>query len=422
MRTGALLVFLSLPLALIAQDTPSKQAQVDRILLQPSIPTPPGCAVGVADHGATVLTAGYGMADLERDVPITADTVFESGSVAMQFTAAALHLLARQGKLSLDDPLRKYLPELPEYEAPLTIRHVLSHVSGLREWRPLATFSGIPEGRYSLTNDDLLRLAAKQRSLNFTPGSAWSYSNTGFNVLTIVVERVLNNGQTFADFTREAIFKPLNMTHSRLARRFPGPWFHDAHWLTAGTPDGGWKQETPIENIIGAGGMLTTVADWLLWNENFTHARVGGPEFIAALQTPGRPEQRQTGDLRRRPHAEHGRRRPRGIPQRRYRRISYLARPFPRSGHLGPPSCAIRRRPTAVSLGHDVARLWTGAKQAPKPTPAPVDPARLDELSGLYVKVRGQYRRRTPGEGRPVANGGHRPDSHRLLELSLRRR
>src|SRR6516165_12182097 len=200
--------------ALHAQMAESKQAQADRVFSAFNNHTP-GCAVGVAYHGEVVLRAGYGMADLERNVPITTDTVFESGSVAKQFTAAALLLLAQRGKISLDDPVRKYLPEIPDYGTPLTIRHVMSHLSGLREWRLVAAFSGIGEGSHVLSNQDLLRLAAKQRGLNFTPGTAYSYTNTGFNIATILIERALANGRTFQEFTREAIFEPLQMTHTR---------------------------------------------------------------------------------------------------------------------------------------------------------------------------------------------------------------
>src|SRR5712672_582985 len=149
----SLAAVLLLVLSLQAQ-TASKQTEVDRLFSAFNNHTP-GCAVGVAQKGSVVLKAGYGMADLERTVPITPDTIFESGSVAKQFTAAALMLLAQQGKISLDDPMRKYLTELPDYGKPLTIRHVLSHVSGLREWRPIATFGGLPEGTYVYSNQDI---------------------------------------------------------------------------------------------------------------------------------------------------------------------------------------------------------------------------------------------------------------------------
>src|SRR5436190_20915177 len=134
MMRATIVLFVFIAGVVQAQPAESKQAQADRIFGAFSTHTP-GCAVGVSQRDAVVLKAGYGMADLERNVPITPDTVFESGSVAKQFTATALLLLAQQGKISLDDPLRKYLPELPDYGRPLTIRHVMSHVSGLREWR-----------------------------------------------------------------------------------------------------------------------------------------------------------------------------------------------------------------------------------------------------------------------------------------------
>jgi CubicO group peptidase (beta-lactamase class C family) len=190
MRT--LLLTLTVAVCLKGQPAKSKSTEVDRIFAAFNTHTP-GRAVGVAEHGSVALKAGYGMADLERGVPVSADTVFESGSVAKQFTAMAILLLAQQGKISLDDPMRKYLPELPDHGAPLKIRHVLSHVSGLREWRLVATFSGTPEGTYVLDNQDLLRLASRQRALNFDPGTAYSYTNTGFNIATILIERALGN-------------------------------------------------------------------------------------------------------------------------------------------------------------------------------------------------------------------------------------
>ena len=370
--------------ALQAQPPESKQAQTDRIFAAFNTHTP-GCSVGVASHGEVVLRSGYGMADLERNVPISADTVFESGSVAKQFTATALLLLAQQGKISLDDPLRKYLPEIPDYGTPLTIRHVLSHVSGLREWRLVASFSGIGEGTYVLNNQDLLRMAAKQRALNFTPGSAYSYTNTGFNIATILIERVLGNGKTFQDFTREAIFEPLRMTHTRWRDDFravvPG------RALAYGRGPAGWVQETPIENIIGAGGMLSTVGDWLLWNENFTHAKVGGPELVKAQQTPATLSNGKTiayamgltvGTVDGLREVSHG------GSTGGYR--TWLGRYPDQEVSVAVMCNSAQANPAA--LGREVARLWTGAAPAPKPAPFAVDPAKLAERAGMYRKVR----------------------------------
>ena len=375
----------------------SKQTEVDRIFAAFNNHTP-GCAVGVAHQGSVVLKAGYGMADLERNVTITPDTIFESGSVAKQFTAAALMLLAQQGKISLDDPVRKYLTELPDYGKPLTIRHVLSHVSGLREWRPIATFGGRPEGTYVLGNQDLLQMAAQQRALNFDPGTNYSYTNTGFNISTILIERVLNGGTsagtTFQAFTHDNIFGPLGMDHTRWRDDFRTvvPNRALAYGRTNSSGEA-WVQQTPIENIIGAGGLLTTVGDLLLWNENFTHAKVGGPEMVKAQQTPVT----LTASA--------------GNPARTITYAAGLAvttvsgiREVSHSGSTGGYRTWLGRYPdqavsvavlcnsaqaNPTSLGRDTARLWTGA--APPKALASTyaaDAAKLQALAGMYRKLR----------------------------------
>jgi CubicO group peptidase (beta-lactamase class C family) len=382
MRT--LLVALTVTICAQGQPAKSKQAEVDRIFAGFNTHTP-GCAVGVAERGTIALRAGYGMADLERGMPVTADTVFESGSVAKQFTAMAILLLAQQGKISLDDPMRKYLPELPDYGAPLTIRHVLSHVSGLREWRLVATFSGTPEGTYVLDNHDLLRIASKQRALNFDPGTVWSYTNTGFNIATILIERALGNGKTFGEFTREAIFEPLQMTHTRWRDDFRAVVPNRA--LAYAFRAEGWIQDTPVENIIGAGGMLSTVGDWLLWNENFTHAKVGGPEIVKMQQTPAVLSSGKTisyaagltvGTFDGFREVSHG------GSTGGYR--TWLAR-YPDKGVSVAVMCnSAQANPT--QLGRETARLWTGGAPAPSSAPFAVEPATLEKLAGMYRKMR----------------------------------
>jgi CubicO group peptidase (beta-lactamase class C family) len=381
----ALVLALSIAVGLHGQSSESRQAAVDRIFAAFNTHTP-GCAVGVAQQGTVALRAGYGMADLERNVPVTADTVFESGSVAKQFTAATLMLLAQQGKISLDDPLRKYLPELPDYGQPLTIRHVLSHLSGLREWRLVATFSGMAEGTHVLGNQDLLRIASKQRALNFDPGTAYSYTNTGFNISTILIERALGNGKTFQEFTRETIFEPLKMTHTRWRDDFRVVVPNRALAYTHAA-DGGWTQDTPIENIIGAGGLLSTVGDWLLWNENFTHAKVGGPEFVKSQQTPATLSNGKTisyaagltvntvDGLREVSH---------GGSTGGYR--TWLGRYPDRAVSIAVMCNSAQANPT--QLGRETARLWTGGIAAPKPAPFALDAAKLEALTGMYRKVR----------------------------------
>jgi len=323
------------------------------------------------------------MADLERGVPITPETIFESGSVAKQFTAMSVLLAAQQGKLSIDDPLRKYLPELQDYGTPLTIRQVLSHVSGLREWRLIAVLNGRAEDTNVVSNDDILRFASKQRALNFDPGTVWSYSNTGFNLLPIVIERALNNGKTFEDFTREEIFEPLHMTHTQWRDNFRAvvPNRALSYTLEAGT----LTQDTPIENIIGAGGLLTTVGDWLLWNENFTTGKVGGAEVLKLQQTPATLANGKTIEyamglsvgtydgLREVSH---------GGATGGYR--TWLAR-YPDQGLSVAVMCnAAQANP--VNLGRETARLWTGATPTAKPA-VTVDEVTLQTLSGMYRKT-----------------------------------
>jgi CubicO group peptidase (beta-lactamase class C family) len=244
----------------------------------------PGCAVGIAEHGRPTFAKGYGMADLEHDVPITPDTIFEAGSVSKQFTAAAVLLLAHEGKLSLDDRVRKYVPELPDYGKPLLIRHMLTHTSGLRDWGSVAAIAGWPRTSRVHTHAHVLDIVRHQASLNFPPGERFSYSNTGFNLAAIIVARV--SGRPFPEFTRERLFTPLGMTHTS--------WRDDYTRIVKGRAvayderRGELHTDMPFENVYGNGGLLTTVGDLLKWNENFTTPVVGGAALVAEQQTEGR--------------------------------------------------------------------------------------------------------------------------------------
>jgi CubicO group peptidase (beta-lactamase class C family) len=245
----------------------------------------PGCAVGVGAGGEPLIEKGFGMADLERRAPIRADTIFEAGSVSKQFTAAAVLLLARDGRLSLDDPIQKHLPELAgAFGAPVTIRQMLTHTSGLRDWGSVAGIGGWPRTSRVYTHAHVLDILARQRVLNFPPGTRWSYSNSGYNLAAIVVARV--SGMPFAEFTRQRIFTPLGMTstswrddHTRIVPR---------RALAYERVGEAYRTDMPFENVHGNGGLLTTVADLLKWNENFVSPRVGDPELVREQLTPGR--------------------------------------------------------------------------------------------------------------------------------------
>ena len=149
----------------------------------------PGCAAAVSLNGDVVFEKAFGLSDLELNVPNTTQTIFESGSVAKQFTAAALVLLQQDGKLSIDDPVRKYIPELPDYGAPLTIRHLLNHTSGLRDWGTVMGLTGAGRGDRVISQDLALDVITHQQALDFKPGSEYSYSNSGYNLAAIIVAR-----------------------------------------------------------------------------------------------------------------------------------------------------------------------------------------------------------------------------------------
>jgi CubicO group peptidase (beta-lactamase class C family) len=246
--------------------------------------TTPGCAVGVAVRGKPVLVKAYGMADLEHDVPNTPDTIFESGSLSKQFTAMAIMLLAQDGRLSLDDQVRKHIPELPDYGVPLTIRHMLTHTSGLRDWGSVASIAGAPRTTREYTHAHVLDIVSRQKALNFTPGTEWSYSNTGFNLAAIIVDRV--SGMSFAEFSQRRIFAPLGLTRTS--------WRDDHQRIVKGraiaysTTSGGYQIEMPFENVHGNGGLLTTVGDLLKWNENYVHPHVGDAALVAEQQKAGK--------------------------------------------------------------------------------------------------------------------------------------
>ena len=264
--------------------SPTPAAAVDTVFARWTQASP-GCAVGVARDGRIVLERAYGMADLERDAPNRADTIFEAGSVSKQFTAAAVLLLARDGRLSLDDPVRKYVPELPEYAAgTITLRHLLTHTSGLRDWGELAGIAGWPRGRRVHTHAHVLEIVARQRALNFAPGTNWSYSNSGYNLSAIIVARV--SGQSFADFSRDRIFGPSGMARTSWRDDYTRIVKHRA--IAYAPAAGGYREDMPFENVHGNGGLLTTVGDLLRWNEHFSSPTIGDHQLVAAQQTPGR--------------------------------------------------------------------------------------------------------------------------------------
>ncbi|MBL8985936.1 MAG: beta-lactamase family protein, partial [Gemmatimonadetes bacterium] len=246
-------------------------------------PTTPGCALGVYRNGAVAYAKGYGMADLSLGVPISPRTMFDIGSTSKQFAAAAVALLALDGKLQLSDDVRKYVPELPSYGAPITIDHMLRHTSGLRDYNGLLYLAGHRFEDFT-DDDDALAVIVAQRNLNFAPGSRWDYSNTGFFLLSTIVKRV--SGLTLAQFARERIFSPLGMTRTH---------FRDDHTeivkdrATAYSPGakGGYVIDMSNWDQTGDGAVNTNVLELARWDANFANPRVGGRDFVTMLETRG---------------------------------------------------------------------------------------------------------------------------------------
>ncbi len=284
---AALLASPSLPAAALTPTAPSapatsRQQAVDQLFARYASRQTPGCAVAVSSAGQTILSRAYGMADLDHAVPATPATIYEAGSVSKQFTAAAILLLARDGKLSLSDDIRRHLPEMPDYGTPVTVGQMIHHTSGLRDWGAVSAMAGWPRNSRVMTNADVLALVAGQKGLNYPPGTHYTYSNTNFNLTAIIVQRV--SGQSLAEFTAHRIFKPLGMTATRWRERYQ--WLV-ANRATAYAREGAaYIIDQPIEDAYGNGGLLTTTADLLRWNQALDTDALG-PGFTAAMQETG---------------------------------------------------------------------------------------------------------------------------------------
>ncbi len=269
------------------QPLPSNvKAQVDKVFEKWDKSDSPGCALGVYRDGQIIYKHGYGMANLNDDVPITPATVFHVASMSKQFTAASIVLLAQQGKLSLDDDVRKYIPELPDFGERITIRHLVHHTSGLRDqWSLL----GLAGWRYSLdliTDDDVMSVMTRQKDLNFKPGEKHVYCNTGYTLMGLIVKRV--SEMSLREFTTKNIFEPLGMKHSHFRDDHAEIVKHNA--LGYGQEDKNKPFRLSVTNFdtVGATSLHTTVEDLQLWDENFSHPRLGGPAFLQQMLERGK--------------------------------------------------------------------------------------------------------------------------------------
>jgi CubicO group peptidase (beta-lactamase class C family) len=246
--------------------------QVDALFAEWNREDSPGCVLGVIQGGELIYARGYGMANLDLGVPLSPHSVLHVASVSKEFTAVATGILDRQGKLSLDDDIRKHVPEMPDLGHTITLRQLIHHTSGLRDQYGLFRLAGWRDEDVQ-TFDDVLDFAFRHRRLNFVPGAEYTYCNTSYTLLALTVERV--SGQKYRDFVREQIFEPLGMTQSH---------FHDD--VTEIVPNrasayekkegGGFKVEDSNVSAVGAICLYTSVEDLAKWVRNFQTREVAG--------------------------------------------------------------------------------------------------------------------------------------------------
>lgn len=262
-------------------DQPTRVA-IDALLRRHDRPDEPGCAAGVYRDGAVLYSGAFGRADLSSGEKLTPGTAINIGSVAKQFTAATVLLLAKDGKLSLDDSIRTYLPELPDYSTPITIRQLLTHTSGIRDYRGLLNLAGhrndeqVPVSR-------ILSMIVRQQGLSFSPGEQYQYSNSNYFLAAVIVERVA--GDPFSTFTRRRIFEPLGMKHARYKGDTAGLSPLAVHY--ASNDRAKFLPFAEHWQEIGGGDLYTTIGDLARWNGNFRMGEVGGRDLSRALETRG---------------------------------------------------------------------------------------------------------------------------------------
>ena len=264
--------------SLPAQLSEAKSRAIDALCARYAVDDAPGVSVAAVHKGERVFAKGYGRANLEYDIPITPETAFHVASVTKQFTAFALVLLAQDGKLSLEDDVRKHAKFVPDFGAKISIRHLLNHTSGLRDQWELLTLSGFRMDDV-LTRLHILRILENQRELNFAPGTRYKYSNMGYTLAAEIVQRV--SGASFAEFCKKRIFAPLGMTKSHMHL--------DHRHLVRGRAygyepyRGAWRKKVLSYANAGATSLFSTPTDLCKWLANFASGSVGGRKAIDEL-------------------------------------------------------------------------------------------------------------------------------------------
>jgi CubicO group peptidase (beta-lactamase class C family) len=374
-----------------AQATPSsgEERRVDSLFAAYASGNTPGVAVAVVRDGRKLMSKGYGLASLEHRTPITSTTVFDVASVSKQFTGLAIAMLVGQGRIKLTDDIHKYIPELGDVGHTITIEHLVHHTSGLRDWPGSLSLAGWRMDDV-VSFDQILDMAYHQRSLNFVPGAEYTYSNTGYNLLAKLVERV--TGQSFRAWTDEHLFRPLGMTSTR---------FRDDHtWVVpnrafgyARAGDSSYSAVTNNLTALGSSSLFTTVDDLAKWVMNFDDPKVGGAAAMALTRTRGKLNDGSAipyafgivnGEYRGQPMVNHS---------GSWASFATFVLHFP-TQHFGVIVLANTGTVNAGRAAYDIADIYLAKELGPRPPPVPnaiavappveLAPSVLDRYAGLY--------------------------------------
>ncbi len=405
MRSLRVLLIALFAVSCSAQLTQNLRAKLDGVFSDVAKPGSPGCALAVYQNGKIVYEHGYGLASIENQVPITPRTVFDLGSTSKQFTAFSILLLERDGKLSLSDDVRKYIPELPQYERTITIADLMHHTSGVRDYLTLWNLAGVPTENLT-TDEDALKLIVRQKGSNFPAGNEFLYSNSGYFLLSEIVKRV--SGKTLREFAQERIFTPLGMTHTQ---------YVDDHTLivprkaTGYAPNhSGFVVEMSDYEQTGDGAVNSSVEDLLLWNNNFYAPKVGDAALVA--------HEHETGKLTSGDPLDYAS----GLFVGSYRGLKTVRHGGAWAGYraelLRFPeqkvgiACLCNRTDAAPDRRADaVADIILAKLLAPQPPPQPVKPVQVLEsdlarFAGVYANAgTGELRRFTARDGKLLIGG-----------------
>lgn len=278
-------IILSIPLWLLVFSAHSQGADtlaIDRIVWNSEFnkPSYPGLALGIFKDGKIIYSRGYGMANRDDDVPITAQSVFDIASVSKQFTAACIVLLALRDSLSLDDRLSKFFPAFPDYADKITLRHLLHHTSGLRDISSIALLKGYTN-RDTYTDAEVMDWLVHQQGIDSMPGSEYLYCSSGYWLLGQIVNKV--SGRNLADFAQHELFDPLGMTQTHFHNDHRREVKNQARGYSPGDDSEGFKIRESDTELIGMGGVYTSVEDMKKWDDVFFDSNRFGKDFLRLM-------------------------------------------------------------------------------------------------------------------------------------------